>query len=112
MTLQQKQSIFAQNLAKLLIHIDAIGLACTIGEVMRTQEQALIYEKEGKGIKDSLHCKKLAVDLFLFNSDGKYLTDIKQYEPLGFYWESLNDKNRWGGLFKRVDAVHFEMQDI
>lgn len=118
MTLQQKQSIFAQNMARLINHVDAIGLSCTIGEVMRTPEQAEIYAKEGKGIKDSLHCKKLAVDLFLFNSNGKYLTEFKQYEPLGQYWESLDPKNRWGGFFRskyggsRVDCVHFEMQDI
>ena len=113
MTLQQKQSVFAQNLARLIIHVDTLGLACTIGEVMRTPEQAEIYAKEGKGIKDSLHCKKLAVDLFLFSSDGKYLTEFKQYEPLGLFWESLDPKNRWGGRFKpRIDSVHFEMQDI
>ena len=42
MTLQQKQSVFAQNLARLIIHVDTLGLACTIGEVMRTPEQAEI----------------------------------------------------------------------
>lgn len=113
MRLQQKQSIFAQNMARLIIHVDAIGLTCTVGEVMRSPEQAEIYAKEGKGIKDSLHCKKLAVDLFLFSPDGKYLTEFKQYEPLGQYWESLHAFNRWGGRFvKRVDSVHFEMQDL
>lgn len=113
MTLQQKQSVFAQNMALLIIHVDAIGLTCTIGEVLRTPEQAEIYAKEEKGIKNSLHCKKLALDLFLFSSDGKYLTDFNQYEPLGKYWESLNPKNRWGGRFKKlVDSGHFEMQDI
>ena len=117
MTLQQKQSIFAQNVARLIIHVDAIGLTCTIGEVLRTPEQAEIYAKEDKGIKDSLHCKKLAIDLHLFSPDGKYLIDFNQYEPLGKFWESLNYKNRWGGYFKskyggsRVDSVHFEMQE-
>lgn len=112
MTLQQKQSVFAQNVARLIIHVDAIGLACTIGEVLRTKEQAEIYEKEGKGIKNSLHCKKLAIDLHLFSPHGVYLTDFTSYEPLGKYWESLHPANRWGGFFKRVDSVHFEMQDV
>jgi len=113
MTLQQKQSIFAQNMARLIMHIDAMGLNCTIGEVLRTQEQADLYVKEGKGIHDSLHCKKLAVDLFLFSSEGKYIEDFHQYEPMGKYWESLDSKNRWGGRFHpRIDSVHFEMQDI
>ena len=113
MTLQQKQAIFAQNMAHLIQHVDSIGLTCSIGEVWRSAEQAEIYAKSGKGIKDSLHCKKLAVDLHLFDSNGKYLQDFKDYEPLGEYWESLHKFNRWGGRFKiRIDSVHFEMQDL
>lgn len=112
MTLQQKQSIFAQNVARLIMHVQAIGGSCSIGEVFRTPEPAEIYAKEGKGIIDSLHCKKLAIDLHLFSEGGQYLTDIKDYEPFGKYWEGLNPTNRWGGHFKRVDSVHFEMQDL
>lgn len=118
MTLQQKQSVFAQNVARLIIHVDGIGLTCSLGEVFRSKEQAEIYAKEGKGIIDSLHCKKLAIDLHLFSPHGIYLTDFKSYEPLGQYWESLHQFNRWGGYFKskyggsRVDSVHFEMQDL
>lgn len=112
MTLQQKQSVFAQNVAQLIMHVDTIGLTCTLGEVWRSPEQAEIYAKQGKGIVDSLHCKKLAVDLHLFSPHGQYLTDTKSYEPLGEYWQSLNPANRWGGFFKRVDSVHFEMQDL
>ena len=112
MTLQQKQSIFAQNVARLIMHVDAIGLVCTLGEALRTPEQAEIYAKEGKGIIDSLHCKKLAIDLQLFSPEGNYITDYKIYEPLGNFWESLNPLNRWGGKFKRVDSDHFEMQDL
>lgn len=112
MTLEQKQSIFAQNMAKLILHVDSIGLACTIGEVYRTHEQAEIYAKEGKGIIDSLHCKKLAVDLFLFDAQGNYLEARDHYKELGDYWVTLHPENRWGGIFKRCDLVHFEMQDI
>lgn len=112
MTLQQKQHIFAMNVSRLLQHVESIGLTCSIGEVFRTPEQAEIYAKEGKGIIDSLHCKKLAIDLHLFSPHGQYLTDTKSYEPLGEYWQSLSPANRWGGFFKRVDCVHFEMQDI
>lgn len=109
MTLNEKQHIFAMNLAKLLNHVEATGLTCSIGEVYRTKEQAEIYAKEGKGILDSQHCKKLAVDLFLF-SNGKYLEKKEDYSPLGEYWESLNPDNRWGGKFPRADYVHFEIK--
>jgi len=109
MTLNDKQHIFAMNLAKLLQHVESLGLTCSVGEVMRPKEMAEIYVKEGKGILDSQHCKKLAVDLFLF-SNGVFLQDKKDYELLGEYWESLHPENRWGGKFTRVDSVHFEMK--
>ncbi len=82
MTLNDKQHIFAMNLSKLLQHVEALGYTCSIGEVMRTKEQAEIYAKQGKGILDSQHCKKLAVDLFLF-SNGKYLEKKDDYKSLG-----------------------------
>lgn len=110
MTLNEKQHIFAMNLAKLLQHVEAIGLTCSVGEVYRTKEQAEIYVKEGKGILDSQHCKKLAVDLFLF-SNGKYLEKKEDYAPIGQYWKSLHSDNRHGADFPRVDCVHFEMKD-
>lgn len=109
MTLNEKQHIFAMNVSKLLQHVEAQGLTCSIGEIFRTREQAEIYVKQGKGILDSQHCKKLAVDLFLF-SNGKFLQDKKDYYALGEYWKTLHTDNRWGGDFPRVDSVHFEMK--
>lgn len=112
MELSKKQSIFAQNIALLLKYIDSQGFYATFGEAFRTPEQAKLYAKSGKGIADSLHCKRLAVDLNLINEDGIYLPDSKDYKQFGVYWESLNDCNRWGGRFKRMDGNHFEMQDL
>ena len=109
MTLNDKQHIFAMNLSKLLQYVESLGYTCSIGEVFRTPEQAEIYAKQGKGIKDSQHCKKLAVDLFLF-SNGKYLQQKSDYELLGEYWKSLHPDNRHGSDFPRVDCVHFEMK--
>jgi hypothetical protein len=113
MTLQQKQVFFTANVALLIDHILENKYSVTFGEAFRTPEQAEIYAKSGKGIKDSLHCKRLAIDLNLFDSNGKYLTNKKDYEQFGAYWKSLNPANRWGGDFpKLVDCVHFEMQDL
>jgi len=111
MKLYKKQSIFAQNVALLIQHIHSKVYDVTFGEAWRSAEQAAIYAREGKGIKDSLHCRRLAIDLNIFNATGVYLTDFDSYEPFGIYWESLHPLNRWGGKFKRVDCVHFEMQD-
>jgi hypothetical protein len=113
MTLREKQSLFTQNVVHLINYIYSGGCSCTFGETWRTPEQAQIYANQGKGIKNSLHCKRLAVDLNLFDSNGKYLTNKSDYEPFGIYWESLHPANRWGGFFpKLVDSVHFEMQDL
>lgn len=112
--LAYQQALFADNIAQLILEIGKRGYHCTFGEALRTPEQAEIYAKQGKGIKDSLHCKKLAVDLNLFTNDYLYITDYKEYEQFGDFWESLSDSNRWGGYFvskysgKIVDSDHFE----
>lgn len=112
MTLQKKQSIFALNMSHLIQYIFSLGYSCSIGEVYRTPEQAKIYAEQGKGIINSLHCKKLAVDIQLFDANGKYLANAKDYQQLATYWESLNPLNRSGIKFPKVDANHFEMQDL
>ncbi len=110
MTLREKQSVFAVNVARLIEHVDTLGYSCTLGEVLRTPEQAAIYAQEGKGILDSQHCKKLAIDIQLFDAHGKYLSDAKWYVDLAKFWESLHPENRSGIHFKRMDACHFEMK--
>ena len=113
MTLQQRQSLFAWNISKLIDFINNSSHKVTFAEAWRSPEQAALYAKEGKGIVHSLHIERLAIDLNLFDDSGKYLTEKSDYERFGAYWESLNPYNRWGGNFKTlVDCVHFEMQNL
>ena len=105
------QQIFALNVAKLIQYIYEQNHSCTLGEAFRTSEQAELYAKEGKGIKNSLHCRRLAIDLNLFSPDDKYLKAYDDYEPFGLYWEELHADNRWGGRFMRLDLQHFEMKE-
>jgi hypothetical protein len=112
MNLSEKQKIFSQNVAKLINYIYTTNYSCSIGEVYRTPEQAKIYADQGRGILDSLHCKKLAIDINLFSPEGKFITASDPYKNLGLMWEGLHTLNRWGGRFKRSDGNHFEMQDI
>ncbi len=102
------QQIFAVNVAHLILHINECGYSCTFGEAWRPPEVAAIYAQQGKGIKNSLHCIRLAVDLNLFK-DGVYLPTTEAYKFAGEYWESLNSLNRWGGRFN--DGNHFEMRE-
>jgi len=116
MTLQQRQATFAFNVALLINHIFESNHSVTFSEAYRTPEQAALNAKSGKGIRNSLHCKRLAIDLNLFNSGRKYLIKKSDYEPFGIYWKSLNPANRWGGDFIKLggkidDSNHFEMQD-
>lgn len=113
MNLFEKQKMFALNVSALIKFINDFGMFCTFGEAERSKEQAEIYAKEGKGIADSLHCKRLAVDLNLFDKNGVYLTQKQDYEMAGEFWEKLHPFNRWGGRFTHlVDSNHFEMQDL
>lgn len=111
MTLSQQQQEFTQDVSKLIQYIAQQGYHCSLGEAFRTEEQAKIYASCGKGILDSLHCKRLAIDINLFAPGGGYLSDSKAYEQFGVYWEALHPLNRWGGRFTRGDGNHFERQE-
>ncbi len=116
MKLSELQQLFARDTILLFQHILEEGYTFTYGETMRSPEQAEIYAKQGKGIKDSLHCKRLAIDINLFEN-GEYLTSSEAYSKFGCFWEHLSPSNRWGGNFKKkngskfVDANHFERNE-
>ena len=104
----ERQQTFTLNVAKLILYINVKGYKCTFGETLRTKEMAQIYAKTGKGIVDSNHLYKLAVDLNLFKN-GVYLSDAKEYKQFADYWLTLNTFNESGYYWKSVDANHFEM---
>lgn len=106
MTLREKQSLFAELVAVLLTEAGRLGFAVTLGEAWRSPEEAARLAKIGKGVKNSLHCQRLAIDLNLFK-DGKYLTASEAYQPLGDAWEALNPLCRWGGRWN--DGNHFSV---
>ncbi|MCF4091851.1 M15 family metallopeptidase, partial [Escherichia coli] len=69
--------------------------------------QAALNAKSGKGIRNSLHTLRLAVDFNLF-INGEYQADTDAYRPLGEYWESIG--GTWGGRFSRADGNHFSLE--
>lgn len=108
MKLSEKQATFTVMVAQLIIWAEQQGYQLTFGEAYRTPEQAEHYAKSGKGIKQSLHTLRLAVDFNLFIK-GIYQTETNAYQPLGEYWEGLGGS--WGGRFKsRPDGNHFSLQ--
>lgn len=105
MTLSEKQAVFTVMIAQLINWADEHGYRLTFGEAYRTPEQAALNAKSGKGIANSLHTQRLAVDFNLF-INGQYQTGTEAYKPLGEYWESIG--GAWGGRFK--DGNHFSLE--
>jgi hypothetical protein len=84
------------------------GHGVTFGEAHRPRETAELYASQGRGIADSLHRDRLAIDLNLF-IEGLYVpSGIDAYRPLGLFWESIGGE--WGGRFDDPpDPGHFSL---
>jgi hypothetical protein len=107
MTLREKQSLFVQLVAQLILEAQMRGYALTFGEAYRTPEQAARNAQTGKGIANSLHTQRLAIDLNLFK-DGRFLDSTEAHRPLGEWWEQQHTLCRWGGRFK--DGNHYSLE--
>lgn len=106
LTLGQKQRLFARLLAKLLDHAHELGFEVTMGEVWRSTATARVMHDQGRGIANSLHTERLAVDINLFR-DGQYVTDGDAHQALGEWWEKQHELCRWGGRFR--DGNHYSI---
>jgi hypothetical protein len=106
-TLREKQSLFAALVADLIDEAFQRGFEVTLGEAYRSPEEAARLAKLGKGIAQSLHTSRLAIDLNLFR-DGVYLSSTESHRPLGEWWEALHPLCRWGGRFK--DGNHYSLE--
>jgi len=110
-TLGDKQKIFAFLVSKLIQKAYCMGYEITLGEAWRPRATAEYYAKKGIGIKNSLHTKRLAIDINLFKN-GKYLTSTKAHKPLGEWWEKQGKKYKvntvWGGRFG--DGTHHSVE--
>lgn len=104
MTLGAKQRLFTRMVAELIKWAYDHDYELTFGEAYRTPEQAAQNALNGKGISNSLHCERLAIDLNLFK-DGVYLTQTEHHRPLGEFWESMG--GTWGGRFG--DGNHYSL---
>lgn len=131
MTLSTEQWEFLKDLGKLIGKAEELGMVLTGDELERSEVEAWInslptgstliaQDPHGSelhfwnpvgasGIQNSLHRKRLAIDLNLI-INGQLASSVDDYRPLGEYWKSLNPLNRWGGDFvhPRPDADHFE----
>lgn len=109
LTLREKQSLFVRMVGALIDYAYENGYELTFGEAYRTPEQAALNAKSGKGIFNSLHTQRLAIDLNLFKN-GVYLPTSASHKPLGDYWKSLSPMCCWGGDFRpSADGNHYSI---
>lgn len=109
MFLIDQQQLFMRLLPKLIDAAHELGFEVTAGELYRTPEQAALNAAKGSGIKNSLHTKRLAVDLNLFRRQ-MLLTDSADYAALGKVWKTLHPLCRHGGDFSKPDGGHFSLE--
>ncbi len=112
MTLVEKQNEFTAALIKLLTWMQTSGYQVTLGEAYRPEWVAKQYAKRNCGIANSLHTKRLAIDLNLF-FNGTMLTGYSDYKSAGEYWVSLSTPDLtfcWGGDFSPPDSDHFSLE--
>lgn len=108
MKLRVVQSEFVLMVADLITWVYSHpGWELTFGEAYRTPEQAAWNEERGIGIANSLHTKRLAIDLNFF-IEGQLQITSEAYRPLGEHWESKG--GAWGGRFTKPDGNHFSIQ--
>lgn len=109
-TLSSQQCRFTELIGQLIAWAYANGYELTFGDAYRDPRLAALDAAEGKGIVNTLHSKRLAVDFNLFIG-GVYQPLSEKYEPLGIYWKSLHPLCRWGGDFRpKPDGNHFSME--
>jgi len=108
-SLIDKQKAFPGFVARLIMWLSQQGYEVTFGEAHRPPETARLYAVDGKGIANSLHCMRLAIDLNLWRG-GKYLQKNDEYAQPGMFWRSLSTSEMtcvWGGDFG--DGNHFSI---
>lgn len=110
-----KQIRFLLCVGKLIAWANARGMGLTLDEGYRPKWVAERYAAEKKGIANSQHTKRLAVDLMLFIG-GIYQTRSEAYAELGEFWKTLDPEARWGGDFHDAngdpapDGDHFSFE--
>src|SRR3989304_2732767 len=94
MTLGNKQRLFAKLISEFLVWCYANDYEVTFGEATRPEWVAEIYAQQGKGIRNTLHAKRLALFGMFRPHAGDDLIDQVRFmadegfQVLGEKWKS------------------------
>ena len=99
MTLGETQREFVKDIGLLIVWAYTNGYELTFGDAWGSQ-------KDNRHMPDSNHYRRLAIDLNLF-IDKVYQPSTQAHRPLGIFWKSLREENRWGGDFLKQDGNHY-----
>ena len=107
MGLNTKQARFTYKIAQLIVWAnEELGVELIGKELLRSKEQAEINAAKGVGIKNSVHRKGLALDMYVFKN-GKLLWSGEDYKLIADKWKTMDPDARWGGNFRRRDVYHY-----
>jgi hypothetical protein len=89
--------------------VDGRKALCQLCERQFPLLASKIRNNVGNGIRNSVHCSRIAIDLQLFDrKTGRWLTESYPYGLLADMWESLGANHkagiRWG------DTPHFSLE--
>ena len=102
MKLLDKQKHFMSLLPRLVDYIYDQSWSCTIGDGYRHPDAVFPYHSH----PNSMHTKRLAIDLNFFDEQGEYVTESERLKMFGEYWMRLDPNCTWGGT---KDGNHFSM---
>jgi hypothetical protein len=95
---------FLRDVVLLVQWAERRGYVLTGGDLYRDADYAQLH---ASGLASRHHARQ-AIDLNLF-VDGQYLASTLAHAEMGYYWESLDEHNRWGGRYD--DGNHYERLD-
>ena len=105
MTLGQKQRDFTRKLALLILYAYEIGYEISISRGYASE----VANVADGGHTDSLHLKRLAMDLNLFK-DGEYITDGTGHDQLHDFWDKLGGAARIANDMNHYSMAHGGMR--
>ena len=100
------QWAFAKDIPALINKAHELGYFVSLGDAYRDERVfGKVGEKLGYGAAFSCHKIRLALDLNLYDKEGKYLELTEDHRKLGEWWEAQAPENCWGGRFN--DGNHY-----